>query len=414
MTDHFLRQQAELAPDATLLESREGRLTYAEVDRLVSERVKQLGDRAGEQVVVRPRIEVESVIEVLAVARSGATAVVVAPGLPAALAATLISSASEEDRPSQTILFTSGSVGTPKGVRVTASNWQAAAAGSMDRLGHGSGDRWLCPLPLHHVGGLSIIYRSLAAGGSVVLAPEAADVTAWIGRVQFASLVPTQLHRALAKRSDVFTNRPVVLVGGGPSEPALLDQADTAGMVVLPTYGMTETTSQAATAIPGDTERRLFPLQGVDLRVGSDDRIEVKGPTVSPGYVGQPERAVGDWLATADRGRIESDGSLVVHGRLDRLIISGGEKIDPALVEEAIESHPDVAEAAVVGVPDREWGQLVAAVYAGTASPEDVKTLVAEKLPAYAVPKRWLRMESLPRNDLGKIDAVALGAMFAS
>jgi len=412
MTD--FEHQLDLNPDAVFLQSREGRHTYGEVDRLVSARAAELGDRRGTQVVVRPRIDVGSVVEILAVTRSGATAVLVAPGLPDDMTATQISSASAEERPSQTILFTSGSSGIPKGVRVTASNWLAAAAGSMDRLGHGPGEMWLCPLPLHHVGGLSIIYRSLAAGGGVVLAPEGADMTAWIGRVQFASLVPTQLHRALSSRSDVFTNRPIVLVGGGPSEPALLDQAETAGMVVLPTYGMTETTSQAATAIPGDVERRLFPLKGVDIRIGSDDRIEVRGPTVSPGYVGEPERGIGTWFATADRGRIEPDSSLVVLGRLDRLIISGGENVDPALVEAAIESHPDVVEATVIAVPDREWGQLVVAVYAGSASPEDVKALVTGKLPPYAVPKRWLRMEALPRTELGKIDAVALGAMFAS
>ena len=412
MTD--FEDQLDLNPDAVFLQSREGRHTYAEVDRLVSARVGELGDRRGTQVVVRPRIDVGSVVEILAVTRSGATAVLVAPGLPEDMTATQISSASAEERRSQTILFTSGSSGIPKGVRVTASNWLAAAAGSMDRLGHGPGEQWLCPLPLHHVGGLSIIYRSLAAGGSVVLAPEGADVTAWIGRVQLASLVSTQLLRALANRSDVFTNRPIVLVGGGPSEPALLDQAETAGMVVLPTYGMTETTSQAATAIPGDSERRLFPLKGVDIRVGSDDRIEVRGPTVSPSYVGEPERAIGTWFATADRGRIEPDGSLVVLGRLDRLVISGGENVDPALVEAAIESHPDVVEATVIAVPDREWGQLVAAVYAGNASPEDVKAFVTGKLPPYAVPKRWLRMEALPRTELGKIDAAALTAMFAS
>jgi O-succinylbenzoic acid--CoA ligase len=247
----------------------------------------------------------------------------------------------------------------------------------------------------------------------VVLAPAPADIAAWMGRVQFASLVPTQLYRALENRAEVFTNRPVVLVGGGPSQPELLDQAETAGMVVLPTYGMTETTSQAATARPGDPARRLFSLEGIEIRVGPEDRIELKGPTVSPGYIGEPERPAGDWFSTADRGRIEPDGSLVVMGRLDRLIISGGEKVDPALVEALIESHPDVVEAAVIALPDEEWGELVAAAYAGNASSEELKALITGQLPAYAAPKRWLRLEALPRTELGKIDAAALWAMFA-
>jgi O-succinylbenzoic acid--CoA ligase len=409
-----LEQQLDLDPDAVLLESGDGTLSYGEVDRLVSERVKELGGRAGGQVVVRPRTDVGSVIELLAVARSGATAVVVSPSLPGDQARIQIAVATRETRPSQSILFTSGSSGIPKGVRLTASNWLAAAAGSINRLGHGPGDRWLCPLPLHHIGGLSIIYRSVAAGGSVVLAPEPADIAAWMGRVQFASLVPTQLHRALENRTEMFSNRPVVLVGGGPSEGRLLDQADMAGMVVLPTYGMTETTSQAATARPGDPGRRLFPLERVDIRVGSEDRIEVRGPTVFPGYVGEPERAAGDWFATADRGRIEPDGSLVVRGRLDRLIISGGENVDPALVEAAIEIHPDVVEAAVIALPDEEWGELVAAAYAGSIRPDQLRSFIAAELPNYAVPKRWLQMDALPRTELGKVDGAALRAMFFS
>ena len=412
MTDHHLRKQADLSPDAPFLVTRGGNLTYGAVDRLVSGRVRDLGDRSGEQVVVRPRIDVESVVEILAATRSGATAVVISASLPEDLAATQIASATKEQRPSQSILFTSGSSGTPKGVRLTSPNWEAAASASVSRLGHGPESRWLCPLPLHHVGGLSILYRSLVAGGSVVLAPDAADVVPWIGRVQFASMVPTQLYRVLESRTDTFTNHPVVLIGGARSEPDLLDSAVAAGVSVLPTYGMTETTSQLATARLGDSERRLFPLDGIEVRVSPENRIEVRGPTVSPGYVGEPERSSSDWFTTSDRGRIEPDGSLVVLGRAHRLIISGGENVDPAEVEAAIESHPDVVEAASIALPDQEWGEVVAAAYVGNASPEELRSFVADRLPSHALPKRWLQLDTLPRTELGKIDTPRLVEMF--
>ena len=409
-----LDRQLELNPDAPFLVTRAESLTYGGVERLVAGRARDLGDRSGSQVVVRTEISVESVVEILAATRCGATAVLIAAPLPEDLAARQLAVVAQEARPSQSILFTSGSAGAPKGVRLTASNWAAAAAVSIDRLEHGPESRWLCPLPLHHVGGLSIIYRSMAAGGSVVLAPGPADLVAWIGRVHFASLVPTQLYRALEGRTDRLTNKPVVLVGGGRCEPQLLDAADAAGMTALPTYGMTETTSQVATARVGDPQRRLIPLDGVQIRIGNDDRIQVRGPTVSPGYVGEPERSPGAWFTTSDRGRVEPDGALVVTGRADRLIITGGEKVDPAEVESELESLPDVIEAAVVALPDREWGEVLAAAYVGTLTPENVRARLSTRLPAHAIPRRWLQMEALPRTELGKVDIARLAKVFGS
>jgi o-succinylbenzoate---CoA ligase len=409
-----IHRQLDRSPDAICLESRDGKLSYAEVDGLVQARARELGDRNGGQVVVRPRIDVESVVEFLAVARAGGTAVAVSPNLPEELAAEEIAAADTESRPSASILFTSGTAGQPKGVRLTESNWEAAAQASIDRLGHGADDRWLCPLPLHHVGGLSIIYRTISAGGSVVLAPEPADLTAWMPRVSFASVVPTQLHRVLRARTDAFSYRLVVLVGGGPVAGDLLDMAETAGIVALPTYGMTETTSQLATARPGDSHRKLFPMAGVEVRIGPEGRIEARGPTVSPGYIGEPERPPEDWFPTADRGRVEVDGSLVVLGRLDRMILSGGENIDPARIEAVIAANPEVSEVAIVALPDVEWGEIVAAAYTGSASAEDLTTELTEHLPSYALPKRWLHLDALPKTELGKIDTQSLVKLFLS
>lgn len=406
-----LTEQARRTPDAVFLETYNAEYSYAEIERLVAESAAKT-DLVGRVGVIRPEIDVEAVVGILAHIRAGVTTVLLAPQLPGQVASKLKESAFSETRPCHTILFTSGSSGGPKGVRFSAANWEAAAAASMASLGHGPGDRWLCPLPLYHVGGLSIIFRSLAAGGHVMLAPDLNQASRWLDRVQFASVVSTQLHRILLNRSDSFLTSPRVLVGGGPIDHGLLNKAATAGLTVLPTYGMTETTSQVATARPGDPQRRLFPLEGVEVRIGAEQQIEVKGRTISLGYLGEPDRSQDNWFSTSDLGRIEPDGSLVVLGRLDRVIISGGENVDPAEVEAAIALIPGIGEVAVIGLPDQDWGEVVAAAYVGDVVAHELRSRVKDHLPAYALPKRWLRVEALPRTDLDKIDSAALAALF--
>lgn len=281
-------------PTRVFIEDPSRSLSFEEAEDAVKRRATELGDQTGEQLLVHPGIDVGSVIDLLAILRCGATAVVVSRQLSEQTAGQLIEQAVKDRRPCHSILFTSGSSRGPKGVRFNSANWEAAAAASVASLGHGAGDRWLCPLPLHHVGGLSIIFRSLAAGGHVMLASDLDQASRLLDQVHFASVVPTQLHRILLRRSDTFSTSPRVLVGGGSVDQALLDKGSTAGLTVLPTYGMTETTSQVATAMPGDPERRMFPLRGTEIRIGADQRIEVKGPTVCLGYIGEAERSLHD------------------------------------------------------------------------------------------------------------------------
>jgi O-succinylbenzoic acid--CoA ligase len=357
-------------------------------------------------MVVEPRLDIDSVVELLAVPRSGATMVVIGPDRPDAVS--LLALAAAEPRPSHSILFTSGSSGTLRGVRLSADNWRAAALASRDHLQHRPGDRWLCVLPLHHVGGLSIIWRMLAVGGTVVLEPDLARATARLREVEWASLVPTQLYRILRMSSSPLTNSPQVLVGGGPVDPALIEEARGAGLEVLPSYGMTETTSQAATA--REAGGPLRPLPGVELRIGPEGRIEVRGDTVMLGYVGAPE--VEGWHPTHDRGRLRPDGSLAVEGRLDRVIITGGEKVDPAQVEAELSGHPGVKEVAVVGIPDPEWGERVGVAVVGEVEAEELEDFLRSRLPGYARPRLWLGLEALPRTELGKIDTNGLRRLF--
>ena len=225
---------------------------------------------------------------------------------------------------------------------------------------------------------------------------------------QWASLVPTQVHRLLAQGGSLQAGTKI-LVGGGPAPPGLVERAREAGLVVLPTYGMTETTGQVATALtPGGA---LRPLPGVEIAIGAGGWIGIGGPTVMLGYVGEADED--GWFQTRDRGRLDGDGSLLVEGRADRVIITGGEKVDPDRVAAILAEHPLIDEVFVFGQPDPEWGEVVVATYLGRAEPTELIGEEFPALPAHARPKRWRRVSRLPRNELGKVDPVALHRLIA-
>lgn len=404
----WLAERATTMPEGEFLVTGDEVLTYAEVASLVAARSAYLGDRRESQVVVRPRLDVESVVELLAIPRTGATMVVIGPDRLDA--DQLIRLAGIDPRPSHTILFTSGSSGEPKGVRLTAANWEAAARISMEHLKNGAGDRWLCPLPLHHVGGLSILHRSLFAGGSVVLESDLDQAARWLERVAIASLVPTQLHRLLNRRTEVFGSAPMVLLGGGPAGPVLVERAGDAGLKIFRTYGMTETTSQVATArVPGGP---IFPLPGVDIAIGPEGNIEITGPIVMAGYLGESDLMHG--FVTSDHGVIHSDGSLEVLGRADRVIITGGEKVSPETIESLVARYPGVSEVVALGIPDSEWGERLVAVFVGEADPSDLHNFLRRSVPDYSLPKQWVQVEALPHTDLGKVDLAAVRGLFST
>jgi O-succinylbenzoic acid--CoA ligase len=322
------------------------------------------------------------------------------------------------------VVMTSGSAGTARPVLLTGANVAASASASQSRLGNGPGDRWLCVLPLHHVGGLSVLWRSAREGGTVVLEERfAAARTAALlagGSISFASLVPTMLARVLAEHPGPFPGVRGVLVGGGPADFSLLARARERGLPTLATYGMTETSSQVATEAPAEAGTRPGsagrPLEGFEVRAVGEDgralppgevgRLEVRGPAVSPGYLGEPERGPGEWLPTGDLGFLDPGGYLHVVGRADDMIITGGEKVHPAAVEAVLREHPLVADARVFGEEDPEWGQWVVAEVAPVAGasldPRELAAHARERLAGYQVPRRWRVVEQVRRNEMGK------------
>ena len=295
------------------------------------------------------------------------------------------------------VVHTSGTTSGPRPVELTFGNWLWSALGSAAALGVQPDDAWLCTLPLSHVGGLSILVRSTIYATSVVLherfdAEAAADELAT--RATLVSVVPTTLARLL----DAGLRHPprlrAALVGGAPIAPALLERAAAAGVPTVSTYGLTEACSQVSTGGP--------PLFCTRVRIGPAREILVAGPTVAPGALS------GDgWLHTGDEGALDGDGNLVVTGRAGDTIITGGENVAPAEVEAVLESHPAVAEAAVHGAADPEWGQRVVATIVlapgRTATEDELRSYCRVRLAGYKMPRVYKFCPELPRTASGKL-----------
>ena len=299
-----------------------------------------------------------------------------------------------------TLMFTSGTTAGSKPVALTYDNWLWNAIGSALALGLDPAEKWLCPMPLAHVGGLSIQIRS-AIYGTTVLLHERFDTERALAaladpaeRVTLVSLVPTMLSRLLdaGLREPPTLRR--VLLGGGPIAPALLRRAQEAGVPVSPTYGMTEACSQIATD--------GVPLLGVDLRVAEDGEVLVRGRTVAPGAL-----AADGWLHTGDLGAFDEAGRLAIAGRKADTIVTGGENVAPAEIEAVLLEHPAVADVAVLGRPDEEWGEaVVAQIVLSDGSSLNAGDLAAHcraQLAAFKVPKRFETVSAVPRGVTGKL-----------
>ncbi|WP_217589106.1 o-succinylbenzoate--CoA ligase [Lentibacillus saliphilus] len=323
-----------------------------------------------------------------------------------------------------TIIYTSGTTGFPKGVVHTYGNhWWSAIASALN-LGLDKQDKWLCALPLFHVGGLSILLRSVIYGMPVYLLEkfEASVVNKAILEkgVTIASVVTVMLQRLIADQGD--TPYPhsfrCMLLGGGPVPLPLLKAAKTLNIPVFQTYGMTETSSQIVTLSAADALEKtgsagkpLIPAQlYIDANQGDVGDIYVKGPMVTSGYY-KREQATKEsfengWLRTGDLGRLDQDGFLYIVDRRHDLIISGGENIYPSEIESVLYGVTGINEAAVVGKEDPEWGQVpVAFVVRSDSNLEqnDILDHVSRQLAGYKVPKEIYFVDALPRNATNKV-----------
>jgi len=336
------------------------------------------------------------------------------------------------------IPFTSGTTGAPKGVRLTLRNLLASAVASVFRLGLRRDETWHVALPLHHVGGFTPVFRMPLYGMTVVLREsfDAEAVAADVERydVTATSLVPTTLDRLLdATTGSLAASLRTILLGGAPATEPLLDRCADRSVPVFPTYGMTEAASQIATAPPEEAGANPGtvgrPLLWTDLSVrdadgderppGETGELVVSGPTVSPGYLDDGTTATAfddEGLRTGDVGYRDEDGLFWIVGRTDDLIVTGGENVAPTEVAAALRDHPDVADAAVVGLPDEEWGERVAALVVprddATRSASALETALDEhcraSLAGYKVPRTIRFAEAVPRTNSGTADRAAV------
>jgi O-succinylbenzoic acid--CoA ligase len=437
--DDWLAQRAQSCPERCALIAEGAAVTYAELEAeatWVARRLAAHGVRRGSTAALTMHPRREQVVLAHALMKVGAAMLPLSPRLTAAERAAVVDlvepmvdlddpgllTQTEADLPLLgehdtddicAYVLSSGSTGTPKPIGLTYGNFLWSAMGGAFNIGVDPADRWLCCMPLAHIGGLSIVVRSAIYGTTAVVhdgfdTDRVARALAEDG-ITVVSLVSTMLQRLLEAGADLSAPR-AILVGGGPVPESILAAALDRGATVVQTYGLTETCSQVTTLAPEDALRKLGsagrPLLSSHVRI-RDGEILVQGPTVAPGRYDES-----GWLHTGDLGYIDDEGFLYVRDRIDDMIVTGGENVVPSEVEEVLLRHPAVADAAVVGREDPEWQQAVTAVVVpapgAKVDPDELRHHCAESLAGYKVPKRVELAAALPRTPSGKLMRRAL------
>ncbi len=437
--DNWLAQRAQSCPDRIALIAGGESMTYAELEDEAVHAARRLaawGVRRGATVAMNMEPGPGKIVLIHALMKTGAVLLPISPRLSHEERARAIESCdvsvdlddtgrltqTEADMPllgehdmadPHCRILTSGSTGSPHTVSLSYGNHLFSAMGSAFNIGVDPSDRWLCALPTSHISGLSIVMRSVIYGTAMVLQDKftSEGVAEAIERdgVTVISMVSTMLLRLLDEGVDLTRPR-AILVGGGPVPPSALSEALDRGANVIQTYGLTETCSQVTTLEVAEARRKVGsvgrPLLTSHLRIQGGE-ILVQGPTVSAGALDAD-----GWLHTGDVGWIDDDGFLYVQGRTDEMIITGGENVIPAEVEDVLVQHPEIVEAAVVGRPDPEWQQAVTAVIVPREGVEldleELRSYCEGKLASYKIPKAIEVVEELPKTPSGKIHRAAL------
>ena len=322
------------------------------------------------------------------------------------------------------VIETSGSTGAPKRVALSANALLASAAASESSLG-GPG-QWMLALPTHYIAGINVLVRSLAAGFEPVYfgsghfdATEFAEASRTMdGPLRFTSLVPAQLARIVDAADDdldllaAMRRFDRILVGGQATPPALLARAIELGLNVTRTYGSSETS--------GGCVYDGIPIGTVEARI-VDGQVELAGPVLADGYLGDPATTEAAfsmhggkrWYRTGDAGEVVGR-ALRVTGRLDNVIISGGEKVSLDAIERVVHAIDGLADAVAVGSPSEEWGEVPVVFTSGHATLAVVKAAVIGTLGRASAPVALVRVESLPQLPNGKPDRRALTAFAAA
>lgn len=333
------------------------------------------------------------------------------------------------------MLFTSGTTGDPKAVVLSTGNLLASATSSAFRLGVTPEDRWLLCLSMYHMGGLAPVLRATLYGTTLIFQEEFDPKTTAEAMAAYdatgISLVPTMLDRILDAPVDPAPDSlRFVLLGGAPASGDLIDRCRQADVPVYPTYGMTETASQVATATPSEafehdgtvgrpllfTDVTVVDEDGTSVPSGETGELVVSGPTVMQGYYGNPDataNAFGEHgFYTGDVGYRDDGGRVWVLNRREDRIVTGGENVHPGEVADALREHESVRDVAVVGLDDPEWGERVSALVvpeAGTAATaEDLRSHCDERLAGFKRPRTIAFADELPRTASGTVEREAV------
>lgn len=441
-SEPWVVRAARLHPGRVAVEAPDATLTYAELERASGRLADELlaeSARPGERVAITVAASAAFAIALHACLRTGLVAVPIDLRLPgdqqrerAATCRTVlgparldrdltageamahapspgapIAGSGEDARTAAVQITTSGTTGPGTPVHLSRGALLWNALGSAAALGQPPHERWLSAMPVSHVGGLTVLMRSAIGATTAVLRPrfDLAEQLALLqgGHATITSVVPTTLSRLLDAGLQHPPNLRLVLLGGAPIPPELLARAAAAGVPVASTYGLSEACSQVLTR-----GRPLFCTR-VSLRAEQEssseeapDEVLVQGPTLASGVAG-PD----GWLATGDRGRRNPDGTIAIVGRIAETIVTGGENVAPTEVEAQLVAHEAVADAAVLGVPDPQWGERIEArivLAPGMALDEPaLQAALRDTLPPFAVPKRITAVDSLPRTPTGKL-----------
>jgi malonyl-CoA/methylmalonyl-CoA synthetase len=455
------------APAAAALSGPGGRwLSAAELEErtaAVAARLSAAGLRPGDRLLVSAAASVELAVAHIAALRLGLVVVPVntafgpneigavaaaadpalailddprrLPGVPSTAADVDLPEGPAPDldgaRPDDTALlvFTSGTTGRPKGVPLSHANLLATSAAIEVAWRWTPGDRLLLALPLFHIHGLGVgLHGTLLAGGSAVILPRfdtdaVLDAIAATGATLMFGVPTMWVRLAASPRVAELAALRLCVSGSAPLDASTFAALEAGiGAPVIERYGMTETGMLVSN--PYDGDRRAgsvgLPLPGVEVwlqeREGAGEpagEILVRGPNVFGGYLGgagSDAFTADGWFRTGDLGRADPDGYLRIVGRSKELIITGGFNVYPRDVEEVLRDHPKVADVAVVGVPDTEWGERVVAcvVAADTADAGELMAWSAERLAPYKRPREVRFVDELPRNALGKVVRAAL------
>ncbi len=477
----LIRTASRNWPDAIALCSSDRSICFKDLEHLIvtqARRLKRLGVQPGDRVGILARSSIDYAALLFAAARLGASTVLLnVRGTPRQWSDMLVESRAtlllvdadhragldgieipiwviDDDAPDSlslvvptddavpreidpgqemTVVYTSGSTGRPKGALLTYVNHYFNAVGSNENIPLQSGDCWLLCLPLHHVGGISILFRSALAGSSAFIMRrfEVAKVNELIDAraVTHLSLVPTMLAALLQHRN--YQPLPVtvkaILLGGAPTPSHLASRARELRIPLLTSYGLTEAGSQVCTLSSNDSPERLvtsghllkyrelciFGDDGSEVLPGTVGEIAIRGEVLFKGYLNEETLDPDKWFLTGDLGSLDSDGYLTVHGRKDDMLISGGENIFPREIEAEAKDFPGVDDCAVIGVPDDKWGtRPVLFVEGSSCDLKRLKQHLESRLARIRVPDLIIAIDRLPRIGIDKIDKAALMGMY--